>query len=93
MHLSRLEFDLLAHLASEPTRGFGKWELLRDVWGYSTPGSTRTVDAHSCWLRRRLAAAGAPNLIVNVRGGGYRLSGGPVIALDPAGAALNGRAC
>jgi DNA-binding response OmpR family regulator len=31
--LSRIEFDLLAHLAAQPTRVFTKCELLRDVWG------------------------------------------------------------
>ena len=82
-HLSRLEFDLLAQLASEPTRAWSKWELLRDVWGYKAQGNTRTVDAHACRLRKRLAAAGAPNLVVNVRGVGYRLSGAPVVALAP----------
>ena len=95
LHLSRLEFDLLAQLASEPTRAFSKWELLRDVWGYKAQGNTRTVDAHACRLRKRLAAAGAPNLIVNVRGVGYRLSGAPVATpcpREPVGAGLNGRA-
>ena len=95
LHLSRLEFDLLAQLASEPTRAWSKWELLRDVWGYKAQGNTRTVDAHACRLRKRLAAAGAPNLVVNVRGVGYRLSGAPVVALtpcEPVCATSNGRA-
>jgi len=43
--LSRLEFDLLAHLAAQPTRVFTKWELLREVWGFKARGNTRTVDA------------------------------------------------
>jgi DNA-binding winged helix-turn-helix (wHTH) protein len=37
-------------------------------------GRTRTVDAHACRLRRRLAAAGAEGLISNVRGVGYQLA-------------------
>jgi DNA-binding response OmpR family regulator len=72
--LSRLEFDLLAHLAGAPTRVFSKWELLRDVWGFRSRGSTRTVDAHVGRLRRKLALAGAPHLLHTVRGVGYRLS-------------------
>jgi DNA-binding response OmpR family regulator len=78
--LSRLEFDLLAHLAGAPTRVFTKWELLRDVWGYQLPANTRSIDAHACRLRKKLRLAGAPHLIANVRGVGYRLSAGPVVA-------------
>jgi Transcriptional regulatory protein, C terminal len=33
LSLSRLEFELLSHLAAASTRVFTKWELLRDVWG------------------------------------------------------------
>jgi DNA-binding response OmpR family regulator len=78
--LSRLEFDLLAHLAGAPTRVFSKWELLRDVWGFRSRGSSRTVDAHAVRLRRKLALAGAPHLLHTVRGVGYRLSLAPVLA-------------
>jgi DNA-binding response OmpR family regulator len=76
--LSRLEFDLLAQLAAQPTRVFTKRELLREVWGFKAMGNTRTVDAHACRLRRKLALAGAPHLIHNTRGVGYRLSLGSV---------------
>jgi DNA-binding response OmpR family regulator len=78
--LSRLEFELLSHLAAAPTRVFTKWELLRDVWGFRSRGSTRTVEAHACRLRRKLALAGAPHLIQTTRGVGYRLSVGSVPA-------------
>ena len=76
--LSRLEFELLSHLAGAPTRVFTKWELLREVWGFRSEGNTRTVDAHACRLRKKLAQAGAPHLIQNTRGVGYRLSVGSV---------------
>jgi DNA-binding response OmpR family regulator len=78
--LSRLEFDLLSHLATAPTRVFTKWELLREIWGFRSEGNTRTVDAHACRLRKKLALAGAPHLIHNTRGVGYRLSVGSVPA-------------
>ena len=41
--LSRLEFDLLVHLAGDPTRVFTKWELLRDVWGGIGVARSRTL--------------------------------------------------
>jgi DNA-binding response OmpR family regulator len=76
--LSRLEFELLCALAREPRRVYTKAELLRGVWGYRTLGNTRTLDAHASRLRRKLADAGAPGLIANVRGVGYRLTLAPV---------------
>lgn len=78
--LSRREFELLSHLAAQPTRVFTKSDLLRDVWGYRSQAKTRTVDAHACRLRKKLALAGAAHLIQNTRGVGYRLSLGPVPA-------------
>jgi DNA-binding response OmpR family regulator len=80
LRLSRLEFELLSHLAAAPTRVFTKWELLREVWGFRSEGNTRTVDAHACRLRKKLARAGAPHLVHNTRGVGYRLSVGSVPA-------------
>ena len=69
IHLSAKEFALLHALAAEPTRVVPKQELLRDVWGYRSPGTTRTVDAHACRLRKKLGRA----WVMNVRGVGYRL--------------------
>lgn len=71
--VSAKEFALLCALAADPMRVFTKRELLRDVWALQHPGTTRTLDSHACRLRRKLAAAGAPNMIVNVWGVGYRL--------------------
>ncbi len=75
LHLSRLEFELLAHLAGEPDRVFTKGELLRDVWGFRVPGATRTLDSHACRLRRKLSVAGDRHWVANVWGVGYRLRG------------------
>jgi DNA-binding response OmpR family regulator len=73
LRLRRLEYELLAHLAAEPRRVFAKQELLRAVWGYPVPVSTRTLDSHSSRLRRKLRAEGEEQWVVNVRGVGYRL--------------------
>jgi DNA-binding response OmpR family regulator len=71
--LCRREYELLVHLASDPERVFTKTELLRSVWGFQTPGTTRTVDSHACRLRRKLGAMGG-RWVVNVWGVGYRLT-------------------
>jgi DNA-binding response OmpR family regulator len=74
--LSQKEFSLLRTLAAEPTRVFTKQELLRDVWGFRSPGATRTLDSHACRLRRKLGAG----FVVNVWGVGYRLIEAPAAA-------------
>jgi DNA-binding response OmpR family regulator len=72
LELSQKEFALLRALAAEPTRVFTKEELLRDVWGFRSLGTTRTLDSHACRLRRKLGFDG-DSFIVNVWGVGYRL--------------------
>lgn len=74
LELSQTEWRLLAQLAEQPGRVYSKQELLRDVWGYQTPGVTRTVDAFACRLRRKLHDAGAIDAIANTRGVGYALA-------------------
>ena len=71
--LAAKEFELLAKLASDPTRVFTKEELLREVWGFVALGRTRTLDSHASRLRRKLTVAGAEDCVLNVWGVGYRL--------------------
>lgn len=75
--LSQKEFALLRALAADPTRVLTKEELLRDVWGFRSLGTTRTLDSHACRLRHKLGADG-DRFVVNVWGVGYRLVDGPV---------------
>ena len=76
VHLSAKEFALLHALAEEPSRVVTKAKLLRDVWGYLAIGQTRTVDAHACRLRRKLAGSGR-QWVISVRGVGYKLTEAP----------------
>lgn len=71
--LAGKEYDLLLALAADPGRVFTKHELLRDVWGFRSPGRTRTLDSHASRLRRKLRGAGAGACVVNVWGVGYKL--------------------
>ena len=73
VHLSAKEFSLLHALAGDPTAVFPKEQLLRDVWGYVAMGNTRTLDAHACRLRKKLAGSARP-FVLNLRGVGYRLT-------------------
>jgi DNA-binding response OmpR family regulator len=71
--LAGKEYELLLKLMTDSTRVFTKEQLLRDVWGFRSLGRTRTLDSHASRLRRKLTAAGAGPVVVNVWGVGYRL--------------------
>jgi DNA-binding response OmpR family regulator len=74
--LTRLEFDLLATLASEPRKTFTRAELTSEVWDYDpvAAGPSRTVDSHAHRLRQKLEQAGAEQMVQTVRGVGWRLT-------------------
>jgi DNA-binding response OmpR family regulator len=67
------EFDLLAALAVQPDKVFTKAELMRQIWGFEHLRTSRTLESHVSKLRKRLARAGAPGLVVNCHGVGYKL--------------------
>jgi hypothetical protein len=62
------------HLAHDPTRVYSKDELLREVSGFCSRGTTRTVTTHVSRLRQALALAGAEGWVSSVWGVGYRLA-------------------
>lgn len=72
MALTRTEFRLLAHMVRTPNRVFERGELI-DACLPEGEAMNRTVDSHMSNLRRKLSAAGVPELLVGVRGIGYRL--------------------
>ncbi len=75
--LTPTEFDLLLYLAAHRGRVVSCHELVREVRGYTVDeGEAREViRPHVSNLRRKLKAAGDDaDMIVNVRGIGYRLS-------------------
>jgi DNA-binding response OmpR family regulator len=74
LDLSRKEFDLLAHLASQPGVVVSKRELMAQVWRQPYGGADKTVDVHLSWLRRKLGeTADAPRYLHSVRGVGVKL--------------------
>ena len=74
LELSRLEFDLLAHLARRSGEVVSRRELLAEVWRQPFGGADKTVDVHISWLRRKLGeSASAPRYIHTVRGVGVKL--------------------
>jgi DNA-binding response OmpR family regulator len=74
IELTALEFDLLLHFASHPGHVFSRAQLLDAVWGYTHDGYEHTVTTHINRLRAKLEADPMkPQLILTVRGAGYRL--------------------
>ncbi len=77
VRLSRMEFDLLLALARRPGQLVRRDELMREVWGVGFWTSTKTIDVHLGWVRRKLGDDPAgPSLITTVRGRGLRLEVG-----------------
>jgi len=74
VELTRLEFDLLAHLLKHPDRAFKRDELLAAVWNYPGNVETRTLDKHVESLRRKVGPCA--DLIQTVHGVGYRFTPG-----------------
>ncbi|MDQ3587705.1 MAG: response regulator transcription factor [Actinomycetota bacterium] len=76
VRLTYAEFEILVALARSPGRVFGRAQLLERVWGDSAYRDPRTVDVHIRHLREKLEAnAHEPELILTVRGVGYRFQG------------------
>src|SRR5947209_6335897 len=73
VHLSVKEFQLLSTLAAQPERVFSKQELLEQVWGFKSPGRTRTLESHASRLRQKLGQCSDRSWIVNTWGHGYRV--------------------
>ncbi|MCG3206641.1 MAG: Alkaline phosphatase synthesis transcriptional regulatory protein PhoP [Anaerolineae bacterium] len=71
--LTPKEFDLLALLARNPGRVFGRDTLLAQVWGYDFDGDSRTVDVHIQRLRRKLEDdPHDPQVLLTVHSIGYK---------------------
>ena len=76
LELSRKEFDLLARLMRDAGRVVSREDLMADVWDENWFGSTKTLDVHVGFLRRKLDDdAAAPRFLHTVRGVGFRFTG------------------
>jgi DNA-binding winged helix-turn-helix (wHTH) protein len=74
LSLTRLEFELLLHLARDAGRVCTRRELMVEVWQISHAVKTRTLDVHIRRLRNKI---GEPTpLIITIRGVGYQLDRG-----------------
>ncbi|MBX3586951.1 MAG: response regulator transcription factor [Ramlibacter sp.] len=78
LDFTALEFDLLLHFARHPGHVFSRGQLLNAVWGYTHDGYEHTVTTHINRLRAKLEAdALRPEMILTVRGAGYKMREAP----------------
>ncbi|MGN6603704.1 MAG: response regulator transcription factor [Ginsengibacter sp.] len=66
--LARKEFELLALLASKPSKVFLRNEIMDKVWGTEVIVGDRTIDVHIRKIRQKLG----DDCIVTVKGVGYK---------------------
>jgi DNA-binding response OmpR family regulator len=90
---SRKEFDLLHHLMTQAGAVVSRDELMLTVWNTTFWTSSKTIDVHLGWVRRKLGDdPSQPTLITTVRGHGLRFEleapGSPEAALPDAVAAV-----
>jgi DNA-binding response OmpR family regulator len=72
VHLTRMEFALLAQLARTPGEIVSRDALMLNVWGYGPEIHSRTMDVHLRRLRVKLGSYSRQH-IETVFGLGYRL--------------------
>src|ERR671913_1504788 len=84
VRLSRKEFDLVHALISRAGSVVTRDELMRDVWNATFWTSSKTIDVHLGWVRRKLGDdSRRPMLISTIRGRGLRFeTAAPVASLE-----------
>jgi DNA-binding response OmpR family regulator len=89
---SRKEFDLLHHLMERAGDVVSRDELMLTVWNTNFWTSSKTIDVHLGWVRRKLGDdPSQPTLITTVRGAGLRFESsapGYGAAMPPQAAAV-----
>ncbi|MER5437827.1 response regulator transcription factor [Streptomyces sp. NPDC002790] len=70
IELTAKEFDILAVLAARAGRAVGREQIMDEVWGNASHGTSRSLDVHVTQLRAKLDR---PELLTTIRGFGYRL--------------------
>lgn len=71
--MSPKEYELLFYLLKNKNIALTREQLITEVWGYDFYGDERTLDTHIKLLRKSLGEYS--NLIVTLRGIGYRFEG------------------
>jgi two-component system, OmpR family, response regulator RegX3 len=75
VNLTRSEFQLLRLLAGRPGEVFRRHQIMEELWQTEFDGDVRACDVHVSNLRQKVELdAQRPELVVTVRGVGYKLA-------------------
>jgi DNA-binding response OmpR family regulator len=72
LDLSAKEFELLALLVRNAGNVVTRETIMSEVWDEHWSGSTKTLDVHISWLRKKLGGDASSSVIATVRGVGFR---------------------
>jgi len=71
IELTRTEFDILHTLITNAEIVMSRSQLYETIWGYDFESSSKSLDVHVGYLRRKLEDGGEPRVLHTVRGIGY----------------------
>ncbi len=71
VELTRTEFEILHVLMRNADIVMSRSQLYEEIWGYDFETSSKSLDVHVGYLRRKLEDGGAPRMVHTVRGIGY----------------------
>jgi two-component system, OmpR family, response regulator RegX3 len=75
VNLTRSEFQVLRLLAERPGQVFSRLEIMEELWQSEFSGDVRACDVHISNLRQKIERdPQEPELVLTVRGIGYRLA-------------------
>jgi DNA-binding response OmpR family regulator len=75
VNLTRSEFQVLRLLAENPGQVFSRLEIMEELWQSEFSGDVRACDVHISNLRQKIERdPQEPELVVTVRGVGYKLA-------------------
>ena len=75
VNLTRSEFQVLRLLAEKPGQVFSRLEIMEELWQSEFAGDVRACDVHISNLRQKIEPdPQQPELVVTVRGVGYKLA-------------------
>ena len=73
VELTKTEFEILELLARNEDIVLSRSRIYEAVWGYDFESSSKSLDVHVGYLRRKLEEGGERRLVHTVRGVGYAL--------------------
>ena len=80
IELTRTEFQILELLMLHAGKVLDRATMYAEIWGYDFETSSKSLDVHTRYVRRKLEANGEPRLIQTVHGVGYVLRAEDVTA-------------